>query len=154
MEYSVKDLAEQIGVSKQAITDKIKKLGLQSDLTRQGNRFVINENQATLIKSAFQGKGQAQTTSNFTKQNDDLLYELVKTLQQQLAEKDNQLAEKDRQIAQKDKQILELTATVKANAQSTNAANYNELAETLTKALPEQTEKKQGFWARVFGKEQ
>ena len=50
MEYSVKDLAEQIGVSKQAITDKIKKLDLQSDLTKQGNRFVINENQAYLIK--------------------------------------------------------------------------------------------------------
>lgn len=28
MEYSIKDLAEQVGVSKQAINDKIKKLGL------------------------------------------------------------------------------------------------------------------------------
>ena len=145
MEYSVKDLAEQIGVSKQAITDKIKKLDLQSDLTKQGNRFVINENQANLIKSAFQGKGQVNTTSNFTKQNDDLLYNIVKTLQKQLEEK-------DRQIAEKDKQIADLTATVKATAQGLNAQSQNELAETLTKALPEKTEKKQGFWARVFGK--
>lgn len=145
MEYSVKDLAEQIGVSKQAIIDKIKKLDLQSDLTRQGNRFVINEHQANLIKSAFQGKGQANTTSNFTKQNDDLLYDIVKTLQKQLEEK-------DRQIAEKDKQIADLTATVKATTQGLNAQSQNELAETLTKALPEQTEKKQGFWSKMFGR--
>lgn len=92
MEYTVKDLAEQVGVSKQAISDKIKKLGLQNDLTRKGNRFVLNENQANLIKSAFQQTRQAQTQSNFTNQNTDLLYDIVKTLQSQLEEKDKQIA--------------------------------------------------------------
>ena len=92
MEYTVKDLAEQVGVSKQAISDKIKKLGLQNDLTRKGNRFVLNENQANLIKSAFQQTRQAQTQSNFTTQNTDLLYDIVKTLQLQLEEKDKQIA--------------------------------------------------------------
>lgn len=92
MEYTVKDLAEQVGVSKQAISDKIKKLGLQNDLTRKGNRFVLNENQANLIKSAFQQTRQAQTQSNFTNQNTDLLYDIVKTLQLQLEEKDKQIA--------------------------------------------------------------
>lgn len=92
MEYTVKDLAEQVGVSKQAISDKIKKLGLQNDLTRKGNRFVLNESQASLIKSAFQQTRQAQTQSNFTNQNADLLYDIVKTLQSQLEEKDKQIA--------------------------------------------------------------
>lgn len=92
MEYTVKDLAEQVGVSKQAISDKIKKLGLQNDLTRKGNRFVLNESQANLIKSAFQQTRQAQTQSNFTNQNADLLYDIVKTLQSQLEEKDKQIA--------------------------------------------------------------
>lgn len=92
MEYTVKDLAEQVGVSKQAISDKIKKLGLQNDLTRKGNRFVLNESQANLIKSAFQQTRQAQMQSNFTNQNTDLLYDIVKTLQSQLEEKDKQIA--------------------------------------------------------------
>lgn len=92
MEYTVKDLAEQVGVSKQAINDKIKKLDLQNNLTRKGNRFVLSESQANLIKSAFQQTRQAQSTSNFTNQNTDLLYDIVKTLQSQLEEKDKQIA--------------------------------------------------------------
>lgn len=92
MEYTVKDLAEQVGVSKQAISDKIKKLGLQNNLTRKGNRFVLNESQADLIKSAFQQTRQTQTQSNFANQNTDLLYDIVKTLQSQLEEKDKQIA--------------------------------------------------------------
>ena len=72
-EYTVKDLAEQVGVSKQAIIDKIKKLGLQNNLTRKGNRFVINETQANLILSVFQGKQQVQSTRNNANQNNDLL---------------------------------------------------------------------------------
>lgn len=92
MEYTVKDLAEQIGVSKQAVSDKIKKLDLQNNLTRKGNKFVLTESQANLIKSAFQQTRQAQTQSNFTNQNTDLLYDIVKTLQLQLEEKDKQIA--------------------------------------------------------------
>ena len=64
-EYSIKDLAEQVGVSKQAISDKIKKLGLQSNLAKKNNRFVLNESQANLIKSAFQNNSQAQSQSKF-----------------------------------------------------------------------------------------
>ena len=103
MEYTVKDLAEQVGVSKQAISDKIKKLGLQNDLTRKGNRFVLTENQANLIKSAFQQTRQAQSTSNFTNQNTDLLYDIVKTLQAELETKNNQiefLQEENRRLSE------------------------------------------------------
>ncbi len=91
-EYSIKDLAEQVGVSKQAISDKIKKLGLQSNLAKKNNRFVLNESQANLIKSAFQNNSQAQSQSKFVNQDNDLLYDIVKTLQLQLEEKDKQIA--------------------------------------------------------------
>lgn len=91
-EYTVKDLAEQVGVSKQAISDKIKKLGLQSNLAKKNNRFVLTESQASLVKSAFQNNNQAQSQTKFANQNSDLLYDIVKTLQLQLEEKDKQIA--------------------------------------------------------------
>lgn len=140
-EYTVKDLAEQVGVSKQAIIDKIKKLGLQNNLTRKGNRFVINETQANLILSAFQGKQQVQSTRNNANQNNDLLYELVKTLQQQLDEKD--------------KQIERLTALNENLLKISEQSQQLHAGTIQTQLLTEQTEppKKQGFWVKLFRKE-
>lgn len=140
-EYTVKDLAEQVGVSKQAIIDKIKKLDLQNNLTRKGNRFVINEAQANLILSAFQGKQQVQSTRNNANQNNDLLYELVKTLQQQLDEKD--------------KQIERLTALNENLLKISEQSQQLHAGTIQTQLLTEQTEppKKQGFWAKLFRKE-
>ena len=91
MEITVKNLADEVGVSKQAIMDKIKKLGLQSDLTRNGNRFVLSKEQANLVKSAFQRTRQEETQSNFAKQNGDLLYDIVKTLQSEIEVKNKQI---------------------------------------------------------------
>ena len=141
-EYTVKDLAEQVVVSKQAIIDKIKKLGLQDNLTRKGNRFVISESQTNLILSAFQGKQQVQSTRNNANQNNDLLYELVKTLQQQLDEKD--------------KQIERLTALNENLLKISEQSQQLHAGTIQTQLLTEQTEpqKKQGFWARLFRKEQ
>lgn len=142
MEYSIKDLAEQIGVSKQAISDKIKKLGLQNDLTKKANRFVLSENQAILVKSAFQNNSQAQTQSNFTNQNSDLLYDIVKTLQYQLEEKDKQIAyyqEENRRLSDMASQSQALHAgTIQTQL----------LADDNTKT------EKASFWSRIFGKGQ
>lgn len=146
--FTIKELADQVGVSKQAIRDKIEKLNLQSDLSRDGNRFILNENQANLIISAFQGSTDKQTQNNFANQNTDLLYEIVKTLQ-------NEIEEKNKQLAEKDKQLADLTATIKAQAQSINAREHSELAGTIETKMLEDTETKgkKGFLARLFGKE-
>lgn len=144
MEYSIKDLAEQVGVSKQAISDKIKKLGLQNDLTRKTNRFVLNETQANLIKSAFQNNNQAPSQSSFTNQNSDLLYDIVKTLQVQLEEKDKQIAyyqEENRRLSD-----------MAAQSQALHAGTIQ------TQLLSENNEpvadqkKKNGIFAKIFGR--
>lgn len=139
MEYTIKDLAEQVGVSKQAISDKIKKLGLQNDLTRKGNRFVLNESQANLIKSAFQQTRQAQTQSNFTNQNTDLLYDIVKTLQ-------FELETKNKQIEYLQEENRRLSNTI-AQSQALHAG-------TIQKQLLDDgsAKTKQGFFSRLFGK--
>ena len=142
MEYSIKDLAEQVGVSKQAISDKIKKLGLQSDLAKKNNRFVLSENQANLIKSAFQSNNQAQSQSKFVNQNSDLLYDIVKTLQLQLEEKDKQIA-----YYQEENRRLSDMAT---QSQALHAGTIQ------TQLLAEKSETetiKRGFWSKLFRKE-
>lgn len=139
MEYTIKDLAEQVGVSKQAVSDKIKKLGLQNDLTRKGNRFVLNESQANLIKSAFQQTQQTQTQSNFTNQNTDLLYDIVKTLQ-------SQLEEKDKQIAYYQEENRRLSDTI-AQSQALHAGTIQKQLLDDGSAKP-----RQGFFSRLFRK--
>lgn len=140
MEYSVKDLAEQVGVSKQAISDKIKKLGLQNDLTRKANRFVLNETQANLVISAFQNKGQGYSQSNFANQNTELLYELVKTLQSQLEEKDKQIA----YYQEENRRAYNMAAQSQALHAGTIQTQLLSDDNTQTK--------KHSFWSRIFGK--
>lgn len=50
---------------------------------------------------------------------------------------EDQIREKDEQLKAKDQQIADLTATVKAQAQSINADRHNELAGTMQKQLPD-----------------
>lgn len=140
MEYSIKDLAEQVGVSKQAISDKIKKLGLQNDLTRKANRFVLNETQANLVKSAFQNNSQAQMQSNFANQNSDLLYDIVKTLQSQLEEKDKQIA----YYQEENRRLSDMAAQSQALHAGTIQTQLLSDDNTRTE--------KQSFWSRIFGK--
>ena len=53
---SIKEIADEIGVSKQSIRNEIAKQGLQSSLRKNGNQFAIDEKCETLIKSAFESR--------------------------------------------------------------------------------------------------
>ena len=61
----------------------------------------------------------------------------------------------NKQLAEKDKQIIELTETIKIQAQSINAANHAELAEQLKIENSEDREKreKKGFFKRLFSRD-
>lgn len=107
-----------------------------------------------------------------------LLQGQVELLQQQLATKDEQLSAKDEQLAAKDKQLTDLTAALlsaqeqhKALTDALTAAqalhagtiqerltvaeqpNADEVTVPVGEAPSEQTPKKRGFFARLFGKE-
>lgn len=53
---TIKQIADELGVSKTAIRNEIAKQGLQSSLRKNGNQFVIDEKCETLIKSAFESR--------------------------------------------------------------------------------------------------
>lgn len=50
---TIRQIADEIGVSKTAVNKQIANLGLRSGLRKNGNQFAIDEQQEALIKQAF-----------------------------------------------------------------------------------------------------
>ena len=50
---TIKQIADELGVSKTAVRKKIENLGLRSSLRKNGNQFLIDEVQESLIKQGF-----------------------------------------------------------------------------------------------------
>lgn len=144
---TVKQLSEELGVTKQAIFDKKKQL--ESELVDLVVKFdgvwYFTLQAETLIKQAFNKKEPSSALHQLdTKNNTDFIGNLIATLQ-------HQLEVKDRQLETKNKQIEELTQTIKLQAESINANRKNELAGTLIdgqKKLLQDNHKKKKWWNR------
>ena len=57
---TIRQIADEIGVSKTAVNKQIANLGLRSGLRKNGNQFAIDEHQEALIKEAFSEKSQTE----------------------------------------------------------------------------------------------
>ncbi len=112
---TIKQLADEIGVSKTAIRKKIddefRSLYMQE---KDGVLYILPEG-CELIKKRFRkpvetaGNVSENSKNKFAETNenksDSVVNQLVSMLQEQLAIKDKQIADKDKQIADKDKKI-------------------------------------------------
>lgn len=134
---TIKQVADEIGVSKTAVRNEIAKQGLQSSLRKNGNQFVIDEKCKNLIKLAFESRNgkitanqNAQVTDNQNEQVCDYqhkidvletdnkrLLEEIELLKDRLKENKeeviylrSQLTEKDEQLKEKDNQMATLNA--------------------------------------------
>lgn len=140
---TIKQLADELGVSKTAIRnlmgDDFRAKYVQTD--RKGV-LTISPDGCKLIAESF--RKVPQTTANqFVESTANqvsgdmtaLLQATIEALREQLAVKDKQLAEKDRQIA-------DLTATVRAQADSLQAAqalHAGTMQQMLPEAAPDET---------------
>lgn len=91
---TIKQLADELGVSKTAVRKKIENLGLSEKVQTNGNRIEVDERQERLIKSAFSQKETKTTNANEVSEKSEtlrLLSSMVSTLQEQLQEKDKQI---------------------------------------------------------------
>lgn len=125
MAKTIKEIADELGVSKTAVSKQIANLGLRSSLRKNGNQFAIENQQEKLIKMAFQKKRQqeivtensvsdeqSQTESQTANANQSqtanhevcdlvgVLQTTVDTLQAQLAVKDVQIRELNARLAE------------------------------------------------------
>ena len=115
---TVRQLADDLGVSKTAVMKQIENLGLHSSLRKNGNQFVIDEAQETLIKQAF----SPQSKTKQTKTENLPGFDIVSVLQKTIDTLQGQLEVKDQQLLEKDKQITSLSAALENTTKALQAA--------------------------------
>ena len=147
MAKTIKEIADELGVSKTAVSKQIANLGLRSSLRKNGNQFAIENQQEKLIKMAFQknkqqeivtensvSDKQSQTKSQTTNANQSqtanhevcdlvgVLQTTVDTLQAQLAVKDVQIRELNARLAECSTALLAAQETARAAQETARAA--------------------------------
>ena len=84
---TIKQIADELGVSKTAVRKKIENLGLRSSLQKNGNQFAIDEEQEKRIKSAF----LENETETGSRTETETVSTLVSMLQKELEAKNEQI---------------------------------------------------------------
>ena len=162
IEKTVSELAEILGVSRQAINNRVK--ALREEDTTKNEKGVTVVTRSGLIKleeiykkTIFEDEPVSEDVKQrelmeilVDEKNAEILrlYDQLKSKDEQLKRKDEQLRIKDVQIAEKDKQ-LDQQQQLTAKAMSERETLLLELDEA--KEQVQQQENK-GFWARLFGK--
>ncbi|MBJ8326193.1 DUF536 domain-containing protein [Streptococcus pacificus] len=175
IEKTVSELAEILGVSRQAVNNRVKTLSEEDvDKNDKGVTVVTRSGLIKLEEIYKKTIFEDEPISEEAKQRELLeilvdeknteitrLYEQIKAKDIQIAEKDKQLSVKDVQIAEKDKQLdqqqqLTLTAMKEKETLLLELEEAkNEVEETKHKAertQAQQVARKKGFFARLFGK--
>lgn len=139
MAKTIKEIADELGVSKTAVSKQIANLGLRSSLRKNGNQFAIENQQEKLIKMAFRknkqreragenvvSDEQSQTKSQTTNANQSqtenhevcdlvcVLQTTVDALQEQLSVKDQQIRELNARLAECSTALLAAQETARA----------------------------------------
>ena len=162
IEKTVSELAEILGVSRQAINNRVK--ALPEEDTQKNEKGVTVVTRRGLIKleeiykkTIFEDEPVSEDVKQrelmeilVDEKNAEILrlYDQLKSKDEQLERKDEQLRIKDVQIAEKDKQ-LDQQQQLTAKAMSERETLLLELDEAKEQV---QLQENKGFWARLFGK--
>ena len=146
MAKTIREIADELGVSKTAVSKQIANLGLRSSLRKNGNQFAIENQQEKLIKMAFRknkqreiagenlvSDEQSQTTNANQSQTENhevcdlvcVLQTTVDTLQEQLSVKDQQIRELNARLAECSTALLAAQETARA-AQALHAGTIQQ----------------------------
>ena len=162
---TIKQIADEIGVSKQAVQKRIAREPLYTCIqpyisTKQGTKYVDEEGE-NLIKSVFAHREDEtvsiDTSIDVADNHDNHVYTLVSMLQRELDAKNEQLREKDEQLKARDRQLENLTAALEHTTESLHAAQALH-AGTIQKQLtdgtgdPAESDVPGGIIARLFKK--
>ena len=154
IEMTVSEIAEVLGLSRQAINNRVKELPEED--TDKNDKGVTVVTRSGLIKleeiykkTIFEDEPVSELMEILVdEKNAEILrlYEQLKAKDRQLSEKDEQMRIKDRQIAEKDKQLdQQQQLTLQAMKDQEN------LKLELDQAKEEVQSTKKGFFARLFG---
>ena len=152
---TIRQIADEIGVSKTAVNKQIANLGLRSGLRKNGNQFAIDEHQEALIKQAFSEKSQTeienQTQTKSQTENHEVS-DLVCVLQATIDTLQGQLEVKDRQIEKLTEALVAAQQTAAA-AQALHAGTIQQQLLTGEAGADQQDqapEQKRGWFSKLF----
>ena len=154
---TIRQIADEIGVSKTAVNKQIANLGLRSGLRKNGNQFAIDEHQEALIKQAFSEKSQTEIenqTLTKTQTENHEVSDLVCVLQATIDTLQGQLEVKDRQIEKLTEALVAAQQTAAA-AQALHAGTIQQQLLTGEAGADQQgqePEQKRGWFSKLFGK--
>ena len=121
---TIKQIADEIGVSKQRVYRFIKKNHI-SDAHRDAGVMYYDDVAESLVTDNFLGKnhiGDAHHDVHQTASNDAVVDAVISMLKSELDAKNEQLREKDEQLKAKDRQLEKLTAALEHTTESLHAA--------------------------------
>lgn len=151
---TIKQIADELGVSKTAVRNKIENLGLSEKMETNGNRIEVNERQERLIKSAFsQKKSKTENVNKVFEKTETLrlLSDMISTLTEQLQEKDKQIERLQEAlgIAQENVKAAQL---LQANAEKKLLENKENPLNQEDKGVYDLYAKKQDEWKEAMRK--
>ena len=151
---TIRQIADEIGVSKTAVNKQIANLGLRSGLRKNGNQFAIDEHQEALIKQAFSEKSQTEIENQSqtkTQTENHEVGDLVCVLQATIDTLQGQLEVKDRQIAKLTEALVAAQQTAAA-AQALHAGTMKQqLLSGESGADQHEPEQKKSWFSKIFG---
>lgn len=151
---TIRQIADEIGVSKTAVNKQIANLGLRSGLRKNGNQFAIDEHQEALIKQAFSEKSQTEIENQSqtkTQTENHEVGDLVCVLQATIDTLQGQLEVKDRQIAKLTEALVAAQQTAAA-AQALHAGTMKQqLLSGESGADQQEPEQKKNWFSKIFG---
>lgn len=171
IEKTVSELAEILGVSRQAVNNRVKNLP-EEDLEKNEKGVTVVKRSGLIKLEEIYKKTifEDDPIDEETKQRELLeilvdeknteitrLYEQLKAKDVQLAAKDEQLRVKDVQIGEKDKQLDQQQQLTLAAMEDTKRLQIElneakaEVEEIQTKVEETPQVEKKGFWGRLFG---
>lgn len=162
MSKTIKQIADELGVSKQAVSKCIDNLGLRSTLTKNGNFFVVSNSQEKAIKRVFLSHKTANQNANQNANQSptelavviEVLQTTIDTLQGQLAAKDEQIRRQQEQIEQLTSALQQQTSALESITAALTAAQALHAADKKALMLMEdrESEHKLSFWERRAAK--
>lgn len=151
---TIRQIADEIGVSKTAVSKQIANLGLRSGLRKNGNQFAIDEHQEALIKRAFSEKSQTEIENQSqtkTQTENREVGDLVCVLQATIDTLQGQLEVKDRQIEKLTEALVAAQQTAAA-AQALHAGTIQQQLLTGEAGTDQQEpEQKRSWFSKIFG---
>ena len=149
---TIKDLADELSVSKTAVNKKLAELNLKDHLQKQGNRFIVPGEVADQIRQAFsESKSKPADNGTGGVSVEQVLREQIADLKAHIEVLNHQLEVKDMQIerAQATNQYL-LAGSVQSDLREVDDENITVTETETVSETVSVDEKRPGILARLF----